>query len=163
MIEWIQERSGNASRLPEKSQSLLVPGFAEAEPPGTPSHSTPWLGSSVGGWGTNLQKTSQNQVSPTTPTFPESTHLGTVLGDFTHLKVEARGPASLVPGCNTPVNTVCTCCGISTPTSNLGAVWNCNRAAVCHRGRERVKCPFFVHFLWREKVNKNWNSWEETW
>lgn len=101
------------------------------------TYSSPWPGSSVGSWGTNLQKTLQNQVSPTTPTFPETTHLGTGLGDFTHLKVEARGTASLVRGCNTPVNTVCTCCGIITPTSNLGAVWNCNRAAVCHRGTEK--------------------------
>lgn len=79
------------------------------------TYSSPWPGSSVGSWGTNLQKTLQNQVSPTTPTFPETTHLGTGLGDFTHLKVEAQGTASLVRGCNTPVNTVCMCCGIITP------------------------------------------------
>lgn len=126
-----------------------------------PQHPNGEAGPSVGGWGTNLQKTLQNQVSSITPTFPESTHLSTRLGDFTHLKVEAWGTASLVPGCNTHMSTVCTCCSIRTPASNLGTLWNCNRAAVCHRHRQRVKCPF-VHFLLKEKVNKNWNSWEET-
>lgn len=67
MIVWVQVRSGNVSSPPDTGQSHRVPGFAEAEPPGTPSHSTLRPGPGVGGWGTNQQKTLQNQVSPIIP------------------------------------------------------------------------------------------------